>query len=594
MADTANRIGQILIHEGVIDQQMVDKAAQIQQRIPGRMFGDILVQDLGVDHHAVFSQLAKVYAFKEYDFQRDPPDEATCDFVKETLNGLREDIREHVLKKRVLPLKLLDHRQETLLVVTPDPTDREIMDITPHFGYRRPEIYYGRLDTIVALIEQVFPPKNQFLDVLRESTIPVAVEEDVASDTFDEAALDAEINQSMLTNLVEGSLVEAVRQGVSDIHIIPLEGNSTQFHFRLDGRLQHWYTQEDTKPEAVIAVVKDRARGVDRFERDTAQDGFMQREVDGHLIRFRVSILPIAGTQPERRYESIVIRILDDRTVVTDLSKLGLQPASLKAFKSAISRPQGMVILTGPTGSGKSTTLNAALCDVISPGVCVLTVEDPVEYIVHGARQIKIGPQLHFEDAVRAILRHDPDIVMVGEIRDLETAETAIKLANTGHLTFSTLHTNDAPSAVARLTKMGVEPFLISNAINIVIAQRLIRTLCQDCKQPGSVEEIGGREACLQARMPEALLKEAEFCRPVGCPACNDTGYRGRAGIHEALLFTPEIRHLIVQGGESVDEVGIREQAIAQGMLTLRQSGLIRVAHGETTLEEVLASTTAE
>ena len=593
MAKTRSRIGQILLSEGVIDDEIEQRTAEIQAQNTGRKFGEILVQDLGVDHHAVFSRVARVYAFKEFDFDDNTIDEADIEFIKGTLENLPEELRTQALERQILPLKLLDKRQEMLLVVTPDPTDREVSHIATRFGYRRPEIYYGRRDVIEALIQQIAPPKNEFLDILKGVSAPVDVEEEAEEDGLDEADLDAEINQSMLTNLVEGCLVEAVRQGVSDIHVIPAKGNRTEFHFRLDGKLRLWYCQEATKPEAVIAVVKDRSRGVDRFERDIAQDGFIQRNVDGHLIRYRVSILPVAGSEPERKFESIVIRIIDDRNVITDLAKLGLQPGPLKAFEDAISRPQGMVILTGPTGSGKSTTLIAALYSVIDPSVCVLTVEDPVEFMIRGARQIKIGPTLRFDDAVRAILRHDPDIVMVGEMRDLETAETAIKLANTGHLTFSTLHTNDAPSAVSRLYKMGVEPFLISNAINIILAQRLLRTLCKECKAPLLLEEAE-RDAYLKAGMGEEQLEAATLYKPVGCPECEDSGYKGRAGVHEALAFTPEIRKLIIAAGESVDEEAIRVEARAQGMMTLRQSGLVRAAAGETTLEAVLAATTMD
>jgi type IV pilus assembly protein PilB len=593
MAKTRSRIGQILLSEGVIDDEIEQRTAEIQAQNTGRKFGEILVQDLGVDHHAVFSRVARVYAFKEFDFDDNTIDEADIEFIKGTLENLPEELRTQALERQILPLKLLDKRQEMLLVVTPDPTDREVSHIATRFGYRRPEIYYGRRDVIEALIQQIAPPKNEFLDILKGVSAPVDVEEEAEEDGLDEADLDAEINQSMLTNLVEGCLVEAVRQGVSDIHVIPAEGNRTEFHFRLDGKLRLWYCQEATKPEAVIAVVKDRSRGVDRFERDIAQDGFIQRNVDGHLIRYRVSILPVAGSEPERKFESIVIRIIDDRNVITDLAELGLQPGPLKAFEDAISRPQGMVILTGPTGSGKSTTLIAALYSVIDPSVCVLTVEDPVEFMIRGARQIKIGPTLRFDDAVRAILRHDPDIVMVGEMRDLETAETAIKLANTGHLTFSTLHTNDAPSAVSRLYKMGVEPFLISNAINIILAQRLLRTLCKECKAPLLLEEAE-RDAYLKAGMGEEQLEAATLYKPVGCPECEDSGYKGRAGVHEALAFTPEIRKLIIAAGESVDEEAIRVEARAQGMMTLRQSGLVRAAAGETTLEAVLAATTMD
>src|SRR5690606_30076656 len=240
----------------------------------------------------------------------------------------------------------------------------------------------------------------------------------------------------------------------------------------------------------------------DRFERGMAQDGFIQRRIDDALIRYRVSVLPIATANPDIRAESIVIRVLDDRKVITDLSKLGLREGALAQFAKPTSQTHGMVILTGPTGSGKSTTLVAALSQVVTPEVNVLTVEDPVEYVIPGVRQIKLSHKLNFDQAIRAILRHDPDIVMVGEMRDKDTADLAIKLANTGHLTFSTLHTNDAPSAVSRLFKMGIEPFLIAYAINLVVAQRLIRSLCPDCKRPDPSPASPGSSASPTRRSP--------------------------------------------------------------------------------------------
>jgi type IV pilus assembly protein PilB len=242
-----------------------------------------------------------------------------------------------------------------------------------------------------------------------------------------------------------------------------------------------------------------------------------------------------------------------------------------------------MVILTGPTGSGKSTTLVAALFQVISPQVNVLTVEDPVEYMIQGARQIKIGHALGFEGAIRAILRHDPDIVMVGEMRDKQTADIAIKLANTGHLTFSTLHTNDAPSAVSRLFKMGVEPFLIAYAINIVVAQRLIRTLCNDCK---AVDTDLDPEVPRSLGFSDEEIENTAFYKPVGCDNCAQ-GFKGRAAIHEALYFTKEIRRIILESGEEVDEDAVRTEAIKNGMLTLRASGRGRIKEGITTCEEI-------
>ena len=301
----------------------------------------------------------------------------------------------------------------------------------------------------------------------------------------------------------------------------------------------------------------------------------------------------MVGTELKNKFESVVIRILDDRKVIRDLEKLGLTGYAKKSFSKAISQPQGMVILTGPTGSGKSTTLVAALYQVIDPSVNVLTVEDPVEYVIEGARQLKIGYKMNFEQAIRSILRHDPDIVLVGEMRDRETAEVAIKLANTGHLTFSTLHTNDAPSAVARLYKMGIEPFLIAYAINIIVAQRLIRCLCENCK----VEVKDLEEAYMEAiglNVEEWKTFTIYRASEKGCERCGGTGYKGRMAIHEALYFTKEIRQIIVRSGVEVDEEQIRIQAKKDGTLSLRESGLEKVKLGLTSIEEVLAGTTDE
>ncbi|MCW8996276.1 MAG: ATPase, T2SS/T4P/T4SS family, partial [Psychromonas sp.] len=252
---------------------------------------------------------------------------------------------------------------------------------------------------------------------------------------------------------------------------------------------------------------------------------------------------------------------------------------------------QGMVILTGPTGSGKSTTLVAALYQVINPEVNVLTVEDPVEYVIEGARQLKIGYKMNFEQAIRSILRHDPDIVLVGEMRDKITAETAIKLANTGHLTFSTLHTNDAPSAISRLFKMGIEPFLIAYAINLIVAQRLIRKVCTKCRKKVTNYDETLFEA---AGLDVDEWKTYDIYQAVGCPECGGTGYKGRMAIHEALYFSREIRHLIVKSGEDIDEETLKIQAKKDGTLTLRETGLEKVKLGLSTVEEVLSSTMEE
>ena len=351
-----------------------------------------------------------------------------------------------------------------------------------------------------------------------------------------------------------------------------------------------WHREERIHPEAFLAVVKDKSKNVDRFEKDTAQDGFIQRRISGTVIRFRVSILPIASHRPGVNAESIVIRVLDDRKVLTDLRGVGMLESALDRFKQAINQPHGMVILTGPTGSGKSTTLVAALHQVISPKVNVLTIEDPVEYLIKGIRQVKLSHHLNMEQALRALLRHDPDIVMVGEMRDKDTAELAIKLANTGHLTFSTLHTNDAPSAVSRLFKMGIEPFLIAYAINIVVAQRLIRKLCPTCK----VKKAPDEQLLKILGFSEQEMNETEFMvagRASDCPTCNGQGFKGRRAVAETLFFSDDIRRQILASGEAIDEATIREQAESEGMLSLLDSAKEIVKMGDTSIDEMMRIT---
>jgi type IV pilus assembly protein PilB len=591
--DITDKIGFALLKKGVIDYETLEKSLKVKEaegKKNRRNLGQILVNDFSADHDSVFREVASLYAFREIFLADEHIDKPRVDFIKKLVDPLPENARTMVVQAKILPLKFDEKQTDKLVIIAADPTDRRIPLVARNFGVKKYEVAYCRIKDIQGLIEQVVPPENEFLKLLEDTQIGIEVKEDDAA--VDEEALEAEISKSALVNLVEGALVEAVRQGCSDVHIIAKEGNRTEFWFRTDGSLKLWHVQENTMPEAVAAVVKDRSKNVDRFEREMSQDGFIQRLIDDHMIRFRVSIMPIVGVEFKHKFESIVIRVLDDRKVITDLERLGLQGPARDFFYKAIAKPQGIVILTGPTGSGKSTTLVAALHQVIDPTVNVLTVEEPVEYIIRGARQLKIGPKMNFELAIRGILRHDPDIVLVGEMRDKATAEIAIKLANTGHLTFSTLHTNDAPSAVARLYKMGIEPFLIAYAINIIVAQRLIRTLCPHCKKPISKDEID-RDVYLKFGFTEEDLESRTIYEAVGCDKCNG-GYKGRAAIHEALYFTKEIRHIIIKSGSDVDEEAIRRQATKDGMWTLRRSGIERVKEGTTTLEEVSSATSED
>lgn len=584
--NTRRHIGDLLLSRGVISAEQLNIALTILEEEPDnshRRLGQILYQDLKLDRHTIMKEIAAIYAFDEvFAGITELPQKKISD-IKSFVDDLPQEVIDDLVYHKAVPIHKTN---STLTIAAADPADPTLSTIISKLSFKQFEIAYCRYELVEDILSKVYEQKNEFLDLLEdidyeETEIPHNEE------NLDEEEIDAEINQSMLNSLVEGMLVEAVRQGVSDAHIVPSGPTTTDVRFRIDGKLQLWYQQKNVKPEAIAAVIKDKTRNVDRFERDSSQDGFIQRLVDGHNIRYRVSIMPMVGAQFDRKFESIVIRILDDRKVITDLEVLGLQKQAKDDFVRAIEKPSGIVIITGPTGSGKSTTLVAALYYVLDPSKNVLTIEEPVEYLIHGARQLKISHHMTFDLAIRGILRHDPDIVLVGEIRDLKTAEIAIKMANTGHLTFSTLHTNDAPSAVSRLFKMGVEPFLIANAVNLVMAQRLLRRLCSNCKEqfephPETLRGLG---------FSEDEITDGTFYKAVGCEKCNDTGYKGRMGIHEALYFSREIKRLILDSGDDIDEDKIKEQAIKQGMMTLRASGRERIKEGSTSIEEVIAIT---
>lgn len=586
---THRHIGEILHRKGVISKEQLDRAFRLQATetdMSARKFAQILHEQLSVDHDLLMKAIADIFVIKEFTIDVNGLDDQRIREIKELVKSIHESLLNDFVEQDSLPIS---HQNQKLVILTSDPMNPRLAELAGELSANHFELLYCKKDTMQYVIEQVLYKKNNILEQINEIEFEDPDLPGSKQDEIKEEELDAEINQSMLNKLVEGMLVEAVRRGASDAHLIPMGEARTDIRFRIDGKLQLWHQQDKVKPEAIIAVVKDKTKNVDRFERDSSQDGFIQRKIDNVNIRFRVSIMPIVGTEFNRKFESVVIRVLDDRKVITDLNKLGLQATALDLFRKAINKPSGIVIITGPTGSGKSTSLIAALHHVMEPSKNVLTVEDPTEYIIHGARQLKINSHMSFDQSMRGILRHDPDIVLVGEIRDLPTAEIAIKLANTGHLTFSTLHTNDAPSAVSRLYKMGVEPFLIANAVNLIMAQRLVRKLCDHCKievndlHPQIARGIG---------FTDEEIEETTFykARELGCEHCNH-GYKGRTAIIEALYFTKEIRHLILDAGSNVDEEVIREYAIKNGMMSLRASGRERIKEGITSIEEVLSMT---
>lgn len=583
--------GDLLVEKEIISADQLLSALEIISRETHdkrRKLPQVLVDDLHIDRDLIYDEIADYYAFKRLQITPEHVDDEGLAFIRKGLNALQPAMRTMALEFHVLPYATDPERPERLQVITPDPTRREVYAIARSFGFTKFEICYVKLKQWEDLWQRVNIGRSTYAALESDAREVSLVEAEEDAEMY-EQDLEEEINRSGLVDLVENIFIDAVRVGASDIHVMPRGEKRTEFYFRIDGKLNLWYANTETRAEAVSAVVKDRAMNLDRFERNTAQDGFAQFIIDKKTVRFRVSVIPTIGKELRSKYESIVIRVLQEPTFSTKLEDIGFDPYSEKAFRKAITMPYGMIIVTGPTGSGKSTTLFSALRTVMDPSLNVITVEDPVEYFIDGARQVKLNPKLDFDGALRAILRHDPDIVMVGEIRDKKTADIAVKLANTGHLTLSTLHTNDAASAISRMYKMGIEPFLIAYSINIILAQRLVRKLCDRCKAPVKEPDV---VALTKLGLTSEEIEQSTFYRPVGCISCIK-GYKGRTAIFEALPFTKTIRQTILQAGDVVDDDAIRRQALKRGMQTLRMSGLSLVKKGVTTLEEI-ASVTME
>ncbi len=573
-----------LVSKKIVPKEIAEQIAQdalLRGNKNKKTLVEILVEDFKINSEELFDEVAHFYSFKILKLGESNSRRLTTQKVGKILGELPRTVVDEIRKYKVIPFELSQDNPEKVLIASPNPSDREVHRVARAFPFQKFEVCYMKESEWQDFMRQVGLEKQIAISGLDSREQAFEVDEDL------DGLLDVEIHKGQLVQMLDNVFAEGVRAGASDIHVIPKGYRKTSISFRIDGQLTEWYSIEDARSEAVVAVVKGRGLGLDRFERMAAQDGSAQKQVDDQTIRYRMSVLPVISREIGGKLESVVIRILKDADASVSLETIGFDQYSLKWFSESISRPHGMIILTGPTGCGKSTTLIAALRSVMRPTRNTITVEDPVEYLIDGARQVKLNSKLSFEEALRAILRHDPDVVMVGEIRDQITADIGIKLANTGHLTFSTLHTNDAPSAISRLFKIGVEPFLIAQALNIVVAQRLLRRLCMHCREP--LEHLDDN---LLARLgfTQDDVDEATFFRAKGCSRCVN-GFKGRVAIHESLYMTPEIRELVIDSTDKVDVDLMRAMALAHGMQTLRASGLQLVKKGISTIEEVASMT---
>jgi type IV pilus assembly protein PilB len=544
-------IGDVVVDLGFATREKVEEAVELA-RAQRKPTGQVLVEQ-GVLRH---DQLARVVA------ERYGLDYIDLSVYELDMGAVNLIDMETIRRYQAVPVGFLE--DGTLLLAMADPTNVLTVDDVAMLTGRRVRSAAASIEDLNILITR--------LSRVEQSVEAISDEEEETQSEFvmDEADKDAPV-----IKLVHSILADAIEQGASDIHIDPGEGDMHVL-FRVDGVLMQTSTLKRSMATSVISRVKIMSE-IDISERRVPQDGRFALTVGGRRVDVRVTTLPLVYG------EGAYLRILDKGVAVRGLESLGMQRTEQDRFAYAIGRPNGAVLVTGPTGSGKSTTLYAALGAVNDGSRSILTIEDPVESRIAGVKQMQVAPKagMTFAGGLRAMLRADPDVIMVGEIRDRETAHIAVEAALTGHLVLSTLHTRDAPSALGRLIDMGIEPFLISSAIDCVVAQRLVRTLCQHCRQPSKAPE---------SLLAEYGLYEAEAFDAVGCTRCGATGYRGRMGIYEVMSVTEEIRALVLSRA-SVDEIAA--SAMRQGMRRMRDDGIAKVRAGQTSIAEIERMTTS-
>ena len=552
MAARSNRLGRILVQSGVItDAQLEEALAQVN----GRSLTAVL-DDLG---YATETQIAKSVATS---MGLEFVDLGATDIDPHAATLISSD---HARRHNVLPIGFDD---DHLIVAMADPANIfAIDDLRIVTGYEiRPVV--SSEDDLKSAIEKFSASQTSVEDMvgdLEDSVGVVSDEED--GEVSDENAPVAKLMNFMIT--------EGIRQGAGDIYVEPRE-TEMRVRFRIDGVCQEVFSQPKKVHRQLLSRIKINA-GMDIAERRLPQDGRFGVVLEGKTVDFRVAVLPLVHG------ELAVLRLLRKDSIMMSLAELGFLEQPMNRLLAALNLPYGAILVTGPTGSGKSTTLYAAINETNDPTTNLITVEDPVEYRLPGLSQVHVNERagLTFASALRSILRQDPDTVMIGEIRDKETGTIAIEAALTGHLVLSTLHTNDAPSAMTRLTEMGIEPFLTASAVTCVLAQRLARRLCPDCKE----EYLPSEESLLRVGFPFEPGKVPHLYRARGCKKCGNIGYRGRMGVHEVLTVSEAIERLTVEAA-SADE--IKRQAIEEGMTCLRDDGFAKVRMGLTSIEEIM------
>ena len=565
------KIGQILIDMGYLDEDQLDMLLSEQERNPGQLLGKIGMEMGLLNEDQLAQALAEQLNMQVVTLGETKLPAELLEMVPETMAQLY----------RVIPVQF---KENLLTVATCDPQNLSIQDEMRTFlGYDIRTVVATEREIQKAL-DKYYSGDNESL----ESVVNALNEDDVLAQAAKSLAGDGPIelveqvvDSAPVRKLLNIVLLTAIKEHASDIHFEPFE-DEFRIRVKADGVLYELVPPPRHLAFAITTRIKVMAN-LDIAERRLPQDGRIELSVGGHPVDLRVSVLPTMFG------ESVVMRVLDRSVVSLDLNKVGMNKPTLKGFRGIMSKPNGIVLVTGPTGSGKTTTLYSALSELNEITEKVITTEDPVEYDIDGIVQIPIDSEIGntFAACLRAILRQDPDRILVGEIRDLETAEIAVQASLTGHLVFSTLHTNDAPSTITRLKDMGIPTFMITATVEAILAQRLVRRICSQCREPA----VPSEDLILESGLDPKELAGKTYYRGAGCDVCNNTGYKGRVGLFELMVLNDDLRDLIMQNC-STDE--LRERAREYGMVTLRDAGFLFAEDGTTSLEEVVRETVME
>jgi len=562
------RIGELLVKESLLTTEQLRQARDAARHSGDRLGAQIT--KLGYLQETELTDfVAKQYGVPSIELEQFEVDPAVIQLIPE----------EVALKHLVLPV---NRAGSTLILATADPSNIVAIDDIKFLTGYNVEVVVAGEDAIRRAIDRYYGQTTSLADVMSDfDDVDIDVIHD--AEDVDVSALAKESEDAPVVKLVNLILTDAVKRGASDIHVEPYE-KQFRARYRIDGLLYEVMKPPLKLKSAITSRIKIMAE-LDIAERRLPQDGRIKLKMGrGKEMDFRVSVLPTLFG------EKTVLRLLDKSNLQLDMTKLGFEPEQLSVFQDCIHRPYGMVLVTGPTGSGKTTTLYSALSELNKITENISTAEDPVEFNLEGINQVQMHEDigLNFAAALRSFLRQDPDIIMVGEIRDFETAEIAVKAALTGHMVLSTLHTNDAPSTVNRLLNMGIEPFLVSSSVNCIVAQRLARRVCEECKEA----DLGvTAEAVVAAGLDESAARSFTAMKGRGCRTCSETGYKGRIALYEVMQLGEELKEFVLNGASALE---LKREAIRLGMRTLRQSALRKLSEGTTTLSEVVRVSAAD